>query len=60
METLFRQLHHLEVVKDIVKIIYPQVLNYYIKNVQSTGKSLSKLLKLCISLQYKCLKVKYC
>ena len=43
METLFRQLHHLEVVKDIVKIIYRQVLNYYIKNVQSTGKNLSKL-----------------
>ena len=59
-QTLFRQKNHLKTLADTIKIIYLQVLNYYIKNAQQTGKFLSKPLKFYFSLQYKCVKVKYC
>ena len=59
-QTLFRQLHHLKTLKDTIKIMYLQELNCYIKNAQSTRKVSSNLLKFCISLQYKGLKVKCC
>ena len=59
-QTPFRQLNHLKTLKDTIKIMYPQVLNYYIKTTQSIAKFLSKLLKFCISLQYRYVKVKYC
>ena len=59
-QTLFTQLHHLKTLKDTIKIMYLQVFNYYIKSAPSTGKFLSKLLKFCISLQYKGVNVKYC
>ena len=45
---MFRQLHHLNTLEDKIKIMYLQVLNYYVKNAPSTEKILSKLLKFCI------------
>ena len=33
-QTLFRQKNHLKTLADTIKIIYLQVLNYYIKNAQ--------------------------
>ena len=59
-QTLFRQLHHLRTLKDTIKMMYLQVLDYYSKNTQSTGKFLCKLLNFCIFLWYTCVKAKYC
>ena len=58
-QTLFKKLHQLKTLKGTIKIMSLQVLNYYIKNAQSTRNFLSKLLKFCLSSHYKGVEVKY-